>query len=330
MSDKQMYYLGYNFGDDPFQSAKDFLNENELPGHHAEEIVEFIVQNVPFELRNYGVEDDMEIEGRFSAQDAQKHEISHEPDLNPHLLFPSYYVKVETANFDGILKKVKSLNVEISDEWKMNENEMNLFVDLISLLKNKKKPQVAHYQLMLKLLQWPKKDVFPFVDLMRFFIEDFNLNVKDILSIGFAQDSNDTLRMLTIRFLSNLFNSKLESFLMDNFDSILKETSVESKNLNVRTSYSHLLINYSAKLCKMFDSEFDEKKLKIFNLLLESLKKETGGAIDLNLLIGLGTICYNHPMLKKKLKENSSLLFEKLKSNDQECHLTINHLLKLE
>eukprot|EP01080_Neovahlkampfia_damariscottae_P006020 gene6020-10022_t len=343
LSDNQKYFLGYNFGDDPFQCAKDFLSTNDLPSYHVEEISDFIVKNVPFELRNYGMDedDDLEIEGRYSAQDAHENQVSNEPDLNPHLLFPSFYIRIDSGNFDGILKKLKSLNETENEigEFKLNDSDLKILTKMIEKLKLKKKLQQEEVNLILnKLLKWPKSFIFPVIDLMRILILNnseffFNDDISNLIfKIGLLNNENDTLRMLSLRYFCNIFNSNLDSFLFQNVDDILKSTinSRDSKNLNIRLTYSILLSNYSTKLCKSFDYSFDDLKSKILILLLNFLEKENDLNVILKILIAIGTLCHNNLKLKKKLKDYSTLFYDKLKIDDSNIVLTINHLLKLQ
>lgn len=309
--------LGYNYGQDPYEVSREFIFKHELEDYFLEEIAQHLIQTVPFSLRNRGVEEfkDPYNEGRYTAKEASTEK---EPNYSVDVLFPSYYVSFPDANIQGISKKVLEINKKLNT---LNDIEVKVFQNLLDTLKDKKPLKDDHSKVLEKLLQWPKEDVFPIIDLIRLVPMKDKETIDKILAIGFQKDSSEVLQMLTFRFLCNLFG-KYDSYLFDHFEKFI--SLISKGNTNYRNAYSSLLINYSAMFSKM-----NIDKTKLFDLIIHYLKEEKDTEPTQKLLIALGTLTHNNLQGKKKVLDQTNILF-RISREVKDCKKVVDQLLAYE
>lgn len=317
ISKTQQYKLGYNYGQDPYEVAREFIALYELQDDFLEEIAQHLIKTVPYSLRNRGVEDfkDPYNEGRYTAKEAS---IEKEPVYSVDNAFPSNIVYFSDANYPGISKKVLETNKKLNT---LNDGECKIFQNLLDLLKDKKQLKEDHFKVLDKLLQWPKEDVFPIIDLIRLCPVKDEQYIERIIGIGFQKESSDILQMLTFRFICNLFG-KFDKYLFNNFEKILSLISVKG-NTNFKISYSTVLINYSALFCKT-----SVDKIKLFDFIISCLKDEKDSEGCQKLLIALGTLTHNNLEGKKKVLDQSGVLFKI--SQVKDCKKIVDQLLAYE
>jgi len=163
------------------------------------------------------------------------------------------------------------------------------------------------------LLSWPKEDVFPIIDLVRLLPTFDGSIIERVLKIGFEKEPTIVLKMLTFRFLCNVFG-KFKG-IEEPMEKILAQ--ITEGNTNFRLAYSTLLINYSALFCKQ-----DVDKTVLFDKIISLLKEEKEKEVCEKLLIALGTLTHNNLEGKKKVLDCSGVLY-KIK----DCKKIIDQLL---
>jgi hypothetical protein len=135
----------------------------------------------------------------------------------------------------------------------MDEKELLSF----SFMVNNGKATGDDFKLLnTKLLKWDHVDVFPILDLLRVLVRDdevsdyyydeidnFNI-IDEVLAIGFGENTSDTLKIMGLRFLTNVFPKKLMSIVVKRAQEILKIISIckQSTNKNIRDIYIKFLL----------------------------------------------------------------------------------------
>jgi hypothetical protein len=135
----------------------------------------------------------------------------------------------------------------------MDEKELLSF----SFMVNNGKATGDDFKLLnTKLLKWDHVDVFPILDLLRVLVRDdevsdyyydeidnFNI-IDEVLAIGFGENTSDTLKIMSLRFLTNVFPKKLMSIVVKRAQEILKIISIckQSTNKNIRDIYIKFLL----------------------------------------------------------------------------------------
>ncbi|XP_075492671.1 uncharacterized protein LOC142530750 [Primulina tabacum] len=294
-----MRKLPYNRADDPYAAADKWLLKEDLPLSFRQQIVEFILQNT-------GQKDftlDPSFRDPYTGSSAY---IPGAPSKSSDVISkPSYkhipkkgMLVFDTAQFDGILKKISEFNnTMLSDpasiHLKLNEGDLQRLNAIVKILKD-----TSHYHssrfadvdiaLLLKLLKtWPLDILFPAIDVVRMIVLHPDGATKIIQQ---SQDGNDVIvelikkvtssplpsTLLTgLRAVTNLFkNSYHNGWLQIHRAEILDAFSScwLSANKNVQLSYATLLLNYSVLLIEMKD---EVGQSQVLSAALEMAEEET-------------------------------------------------------
>jgi len=177
------------------------------------------------------------------------------------------------------------------------------------------------YQLILKLLTWPPKQVFPVLDIVRvlilhpraaaYYIDHYvatntqgnNHNLFSLLlKIGSSPQCLSASRMLSLKFIANMFSrDSLVQIIKQSQDRILDVLSTMSSDLTVSKFLANVLLNFSQLLMKQKDPESSSRKIKCANILLNILRKKVDETVVYTLFVALGTLIYYDKTFRRSL-----------------------------
>ncbi|PAN09362.1 hypothetical protein PAHAL_2G017000 [Panicum hallii] len=292
--------LPYNRSDDPYAVADKWLLKENLPLTYRQQVVEFILQNsgqnnfVPDpSFRDPYTGGNAYVPGgqpSSSNGNASKQIFKHIPK--------SGMLSFETAQFDGILKKVTEFNAALSSDSEqkqlsLSETEMSRLPAIVKVLKetsfyHTSKLADADMALLVKILMsWPAKMMFPVIDFLRMFVlhpDGAALLLKtietgnDVLMETFRKAVAPPVQpanLLTIlKAVTNLFDSSclhqwLRIHCAEIIDSVTNCKSSFSKNAHL--AYATLLLNYAVL---SIESKDEQSQAQILSAALEIAEDE--------------------------------------------------------
>jgi phospholipase A-2-activating protein len=215
--------LPYNLSENPFEAARKFLEDNELPISYLDTVGNFIVQN------SQGVSIGQESgpqqhaaepwgsENRYRPGEASS-QAPLPPPARSKVLPQTEYLTISTANLSLVENKARQLNDQLAQEGKsdivMTSEELATFTELCSVLGSKKPPGQAGFELLNRLLQsWPSQHRLPVLDLLRLaagvspLVAQMNL-VKLFKSSGTISAEFPNNVMLAVRAFANIFQTE--------------------------------------------------------------------------------------------------------------------------
>lgn len=276
--------LPYNRSENPYDVADKWLLNENLPISYRQQIVEFILQNTgqkdftpdplfkdPFTGSNaYVPGAPSKVPGASSSKPSYKH------------IPKRGMLAFDSAQFDGILKKVSEFNNSLLSEpdkkhLSLSDSDISRFNAIVKILK-----ETSHYHssrfsdvdvaLMFKVLKtWPIAVLFPVIDVVRMIVLHPDGAMK---LLQYVKDEHDIVielikkvtsspplpaNLLTcLRAVTNLFkNTCFYEWLLNHRVEILDAFSscCSSSNKNVQMSYATLILNYAVLLIEKKDEE---------------------------------------------------------------------------
>jgi len=115
----------------------------------------------------------------------------------------------------------------------------------------------------------------------------------------FGTDTNHIHQYLALRILVNMFSqSILGELVVTHYQKILPSffNVIKSDNIQVRNSWSSLLIN----LCLATSNKISSEKILLLDLLLQHLKIENDAEVIFTLAVAVGTLIYNNALAQEK------------------------------
>ncbi|WVZ61723.1 hypothetical protein U9M48_011552 [Paspalum notatum var. saurae] len=305
--------LPYNRSDDPYTVADKWLLKENLPLTYRQQVVEFILQNsgqnnfVPDpSFRDPYTGANAYVPGQASSSNgnAPKQIFKHIPKIG--------MLSFETAQFDGILKKVTEFNAKLSSgsdqkQLSLSETEMSRLPAIVKVLKDTSfyhtsKLADADMALLVKILKsWPPQMMFPVIDFLRMIvlhpdgatlllktIETGNVSVTEQSFVHVVSDVlMETFRkavappvqpanLLTVlKAVTNLFDkSCLHQWLRTHSAEIIDSMSncKSSFSKNAHLAYATLLLNYAVL---SIESKDEQSQAQILSAALEIAEDDT-------------------------------------------------------
>ncbi|XP_076340868.1 phospholipase A2 activator protein [Tachypleus tridentatus] len=178
--------------------------------------------------------------------------------------FPqSIYLRFDTANIDGIRKKLVEFNEKIPLSQQVTASEIESVLNLVDSEENPTDQQMASLE---KIIHWPQEYVFPALDILRLAVRNYPVNQRVSETAGvqmckhllnFVQEDEPVPnQFLALRTLCNLFCHKPgENIILHERDRILTEvlSYVNSQTKNIQIARATLLLNYSVAFHKQHD-----------------------------------------------------------------------------
>ncbi|XP_074275391.1 uncharacterized protein LOC141599305 [Silene latifolia] len=275
--------LPYNRSDNPYDTVDKWLLKENLPLSYLQQIVDIILEHTGQKTVSFDPSfcdpytgANAYVPGRTSSQNgnSRKAAFKHIPKKG-FLIF-------DTAQFDGILKKVSEFNSTLlSDQDRrqlsLTELESSRLNAVVKILKDTSYYHSSTFAdddigLLFKLLNsWPLSMIFPVIDILRMIILHPDGAVKLLKLINYPNDALlKTIKKATVkpgisaniltglRAVTNLFKSScFHSWLHNHRSEILDAFSglYSSSSKHVQLAYSTLILNYAVLLTEKKDEE---------------------------------------------------------------------------
>ncbi|XP_062187090.1 uncharacterized protein LOC133890640 isoform X2 [Phragmites australis] len=311
--------LPYNRSEDPYVVADKWLLKENLPLTYRQQVVEFILQNsgqnnfVPDpSFRDPFTGANAYVPGQPSSSNgsASKQTFKHIPKKG--------MLSFETAQFEGILKKLSEFNATLSSDTEqkhisLSETELSRLVAIVKVLKDKSfyhtsKLADADMALLLKILMsWPLQMMFPVIDFLRMFVlhpDGATLLLKtvktgnDVLMETFrkvlAPPAQPANVFTILKAMTNLFdNSCLHQWLRTHCAEIIDSVSSckPSFSKNAHLAYATLLLNYAVL---SIESKDEQCQAQILSATLEIAEDDTQDVDSkYRALVAIGSLMLN-------------------------------------
>jgi len=322
--------LGYNNSENPYATAQEFLDKNDMSRNFLEQVAQFIIKNsnpvTLGEAQGPTYSDPLTGSGAYttSTQGNMQNLAREEAEKR----FPKTYkyfpvrdpIYFDTGNFTQIQNKIVEFNGQCGVGTALTESELLDLASLFKTLSNTSRYHVTdfkdnEFRALKKALQWPSNFLFPVLDLLRLFIVHPE-GTKRVL-----RESNEILTVVNVNLLSevpanqtlalrslvNLFRwtDAKEGVLTQAQAEILPIVAslVSSSNKNVRLGATTLLLNYSTGAVNLTR----ESKSALLVGVLTSIEGETEQENLLRSMVTLGNLVFKDEVSAKTAKEHGAL-----------------------
>jgi phospholipase A-2-activating protein len=308
--------LPYNLSQNPFEAARKFIDDNELPIGYIDQVAQFITTNTQGATIGSQQPQATATESASTPQPS-----SSLPSSRPTVLPQTTFLSIKTANMKAIPKKIAELNAQLveggSKDLSLSPSEVGQVAELCSLLETtetlESSPLVeATIPLVVKVATvWPPANRLPGLDLLRLLAaaspltaasnpDEDNVVSRVIASGIFDPPINPNNAMLGIRMFANLFETEIgRQLAASNFDEIVLQ--VESAlsnagnkaNRNLTIAATTLYINYSVFITSKGQAakrESFDRALVLLEHLTAIISKEKDSEAVYRGLVGLGTL----------------------------------------
>jgi phospholipase A-2-activating protein len=312
--------LPYNANENPYESARKFLETNKLPMTYLDEVTNFIIKNsqgaaIGSQSQGQGA-DPWGTESRYrpGEQSSQSKSV---PSSVSSILPQKQYLAISTGNHQMILKKIKEFNQQFLTEGRKDFVLNDIDISTLTSTMKQLEPIAGKQEASISILpssitatiratsEWPMDKRLPWLDFLRlitaasadpvtYFTESNGTDLVTQLSSSgaFNKETSENNVMLAIRTLANLFCSKPGRALADKkFDDILALTSphVSTGNKNLSIALTTLYINY-AVLFSSGDLPDPDRALGLLAALMDVLKTTSDPEALYRGLVATGTV----------------------------------------
>ena len=254
--------LPYNLSENPYEVARKFIADNELPLSYLDQVADFIVKNT---------------QGAATIGQNSSSSSSYTPvsETRPKVLPQKEYLTITTANFDIISRKIQELNSQLLNDGRkdlaFSPSELQLLPRFVSTLQSSlsKQPTETDLQvldsgsdLLVKIVTlWPSQNRLPGLDLLRCLVTAHPMLTQrhDVLHVfseaQVFKEGNVNQVMLAIRALANLFGTENgRHFVSEHAEAIRQllspqmQPSAGAVNRNVHIAATTCYINFAVLL----------------------------------------------------------------------------------
>ncbi|XP_025934491.1 phospholipase A-2-activating protein isoform X2 [Apteryx rowi] len=304
------YKLPYNITDDPWLTAYNFLQKNDLNPMFLDQVAKFIMDNTKGQtLVNTTAQFSDPFTGAGRYVPGSSSGSNTVPAADP-FTGAGRYVPGSTSNAvasvgkaDLSTGKLKELNGSASEEQKLTEDDLIILEKILFAICNTsaEAPTAQQLQTLWKAVNWPEDIVFPALDILRLSIRHPTVNEnfcseKDrvqfiILLLKFLNPKGKQAnQLLALRALCNCFVSQAgQKFMMQQRDEIMTQ-AIELKsgsNKNVHIALATLTLNYAVCLHKVNNIEGKAQCLSVISTVMEVVQDLEA---IFRLLVALGTL----------------------------------------
>ena len=312
--------LPFNVNQNPYEVARKFIDDNELPISYLDQVSNFIVANSQGASIGQAAprSDPWGTESRYRPGDAnsQAPTRSSAPS-RPKTLPQTQYLTISTANHKMILKKVEEFNEALLKDGQkqasINPSGLEALAATIKQLEvaaqSSSKSTVAATEgvdvAMHIVTVWPVDKRLPGLDVLRLLAAASENAVShttsgertiiDILAesgvLSAEAPVNNT--MMAVRVLANLFNHEAGRAIVDSkFDMIhaLVEPFITSSNRNLIIAVATLYINFAVLLSHTGERFDPDRALTLIATLVKIGETATDAEALYRALVGAGTL----------------------------------------
>ncbi|KAL7268112.1 WD repeat protein Lub1 [Rhizina undulata] len=312
--------LPYNLSQNPFEAARKFLENNELPISYLDTVGNFIVKNT--EGVSIGQQEperpDPFAENRYRPDGNTSNSSALPRQNRPRYLPQKTYLSITTANLSTIQKKLHEINHELLQKGEkdisLNPEELLVLTKFCTFLQSTAssdyKPSqtpppiaVEGLSMLVKIVTtWPAQQRLPGLDLLRLLAAATSviatnqlqggLNLVNILegSGAFSKDTPNNAMLATRTFVNMAQTEEGRNFLYSNFEEIfelVKSSAAGTSNRNMKVAQITMLLNYAT----LFASRnLLEQALVLFGYLVSIIRTEIDSETVFRALVALGTI----------------------------------------
>ena len=327
-----MTKLPFNEGDNILMAAEKFIGREKLHKAYTDDIMKFLRTNTGKNKKKN--KPTITQEKDYSKPKPQQNKVSTKdtkPQSTQHFSFPNLqHILYDAVNSEGPIKKIKELNEKIEENdpknKKLQEYQIKLIEKVIKIIGNKnfyhnsKFGDIELKEFMNLFTSWHDELLIPVFDVFRMYLihPESGLLFKQvgggieqlaILLKNIKETENNTIKILVLRCLCNLFNNDYSKSLVtvtkkDEILNILSSLQ-ESDNKNIRNGIICLLFNFS---CTFSTNDDTEGALQIVAIINELIGKETNeGNIEtlLKTLANLFVINKNNRDMGNEMDEKS-------------------------
>jgi phospholipase A-2-activating protein len=312
--------LPYNANQNPYETARKFIEDNKLPMTYLDEVTNFIIKNsqgTAIGSQTQGqAPDPWGTDARYRPGEPSRPTPA-PPTPSQNILPQKGYLAISTANHQMILKKIKELNQQLLSDGRkdlvLNDKDLAILSTTVKKLEPAAGKSIATLTLdssaiaitIRAISEWPSDKRLPWLDLLRLLtaasantITYFSADASDDLitrlsSTGiFTPNATENQTMLGIRVLANLFASTPGQKLADsNFDTVLPlvEPHARSSNKNLAIALTTMYINY-AVLFSSSGSADPDRALGLIAALIEVLRVTRDAEAIYRALVAMGTV----------------------------------------
>ncbi|XP_031706920.1 phospholipase A-2-activating protein isoform X2 [Anarrhichthys ocellatus] len=309
--------LPYNLSEDPWLTAHNFLQKNDLSAMFLDQVANFIIENTkglvvgpapptggdPFTGgARYipGASDERSGFGGdpFTGGGAYR-------QTSTNIYFPKTdSVTFEQANSSQIIAKIKELNGDAPQEHRLSEEILEslerLLVSVSEPNSSKSPPTIQEINLLWKAAHWPEDIVFPVLDIMRLAVRHPQVNeslcgesegvqlCNHLLSL-MRPEGRPANQMLALRTLCNCFGgSHGRALLLAQREAVLSRAADLAGvcNKNIHIALATLVLNYASCLHSQPDLDAKAQCLSVASRALETVQDKEA---VFRLLVALGT-----------------------------------------
>lgn len=301
--------LPYNASQNPYEVARKFCEDHNLPLTYLDQVTNFIVQNTQgatLGQSNAQGADPWGTGSRYRPGDAAP-PAQPPPVSKPKILPQKGYLDILTANHKPILKKLLEFNQALvnegSKDLSFNPSDIDELNTAVASMERGHVKNVASsaIDLILKAAtQWPQDKRLPGLDLLRllfaaeepvaYLVTERQILQQFAISEIFTPASPLNNTMMAIRSLSNLFKTDIgRAVAGEEFDQIHAFVSpfLTSPNRNLIIALTTLYINYSVLLTGENNAD---RVLSLLDDLSKILQNATDSEAVYRALVATGTL----------------------------------------
>ena len=333
--------LPYNLSQNPYEAARKFIEDNELPMTYLDEVANFITSNTQGATIGQTSQppptgsDPWGTESRYRPGDVSSSSQAAAPPSTPKrtkVLPQTEYLFVKGANLKMIEKKIKEMNGQIKSEgqsdFALDAPAMAKLETLMEELeRNQISPSKGEEYLDLVVMistRWPEARRLPGLDVLRLLAASSPVvakyrdpsarNVVELLeSTGvFGDGERPNNIMLAVRVLANLFETEPGRALMESsfhrVQNILATVPTSASNRNLQVAIATLYMNYAvmATLDRLMFSQSTDRGISMMHGLTYMLSNATDSEEAYRCLVAAGTLL----VLDEDVKEAANDIYD--------------------
>ena len=311
--------LPYNATQNPYEVARKFVSDNELPLSYMDQVANFIVSNtqgtaIGEQQTALPGSDPWGTESRYRPGDV---DTGQAVPARPRVLPQTQYLAIATAQYRTIQKKLEEFNQQLLTDGRkdisLNPSGLETLAATVKQLESasgKPDDSIAllpeGVDIVTKIITiWPVDKRLPGYDLLRVMAAVSNTTVTrtssgnktivDILAASgvFSSEAPINNTMLAVRAMANLFMNSGGRTIMDGeWEKVhtLVEPFITTKNRNLIVAITTLYINYAVLLTAGGDSHDANRAMTLLDELITIINLATDAEALYRALVGVGTL----------------------------------------
>jgi len=330
--------IGYNYGENPYAVAQDFISDNDLSQENLTQIAEFIDKNVNQHVTlgeaappmrgadpltgSHNVMNEASYSGPAAAP---KDTVSFESDV--HIPKKAMVFFEQGGKFEAVAKKLAEFNGSLAgSEHSMDDGDVAAFSEAAKIVMSGgkdsiSKPPLGVYPLITgKLLNWPADKLLPVLDLLRLLVlnpfaakqyssaatQDPVLAVAGILRGKGPDDVPMPTWLMSLRFFVNCFRlAEMRAKVTEHCASVVEACAGASRvaNANVQVAYATLLLDFAVLTRDVGHEKVEGGYAALISACKEAMTSATDATAAYRVICAAGTLIADKPVGIKAANE---------------------------